>query len=95
MPLTTVDIELSNGKSETLYYPSSIVKEFFQEDQQLGLPEFIQVAMHSIEAAEKCVIAKYGYPCIGCYMLKSKLTKWGELYKDATVKILKILEFKY
>lgn len=95
MPLTTVDIEMSNGKNETLYYPSSIVKEFFQEDQQLGLLEFIQVAMHSIEAAEKCVIAKYGYPCIGCYMLKSKLTKWGELYKDETVKILKILEFKY
>ncbi len=95
MPLTTVAIELSNGKNETLYYPSSVVKEFFQEDQQLGLLEFIQVAMHSIEAAEKCVIAKYGYPCIGCYMLKSKLTKWGELYKDATVKILKIFEFKY
>lgn len=95
MPLTTVAIELSNGKNETLYYPSSVVKEFFQEDQQLGLPEFIQVAMHSLEAAEKRVMAKYGYPCIGCYMLKSKLTKWGELYKDTTVKILKIFEFTY
>lgn len=95
MPLTTMAIELSNGKSETLYYPSNVVKEFFQEDQELQLVEFIQVAMNSLEAADQRVIEKYGYPCIGCIMLKSKLTKWGELYKDETVKIVKIFEYKY
>jgi uncharacterized repeat protein (TIGR04042 family) len=95
MPLTTVAIELSNGKSETLYYPSNVVKEYFQEKQELQLLEFIQVALNSLEAADKRVTEKYGYPCIGCMMLRSKLTKWSELYKDETVKIVKIFEFKY
>jgi uncharacterized repeat protein (TIGR04042 family) len=90
MPLTTVAIELSNGKSETLYYPSNVVKSYFQEEQEMQLPEFIQVAMDSLEAADKCVIEKYGYPCIGCIMLKAKLQKWSELYKNETVRIIKI-----
>jgi uncharacterized repeat protein (TIGR04042 family) len=95
MPLTTIAIELSNGKSETLYYPSNVVKMYFQEQQELQLLDFIQVAMDSLAAADKRVIEKYGYPCIGCIMLKSKLQKWSELYKNETVKIVKIFEFKY
>ena len=93
MPLTTVAIELSNGKSETLYYPSNIVKEYFKEDQQLQILEFVNIALNSLKEADKRVMEKFGYPCIGCIILKQKLTKWGQEYKDETVRILKIHEF--
>jgi uncharacterized repeat protein (TIGR04042 family) len=93
MPLTTIAVELSNGKKETLYYPSNVVKNYFQETQELELLEFIQLAMNSIEEAEKRVIEKYGYPCIGCMFLKHKLTSWGHQYKNETVTIIKIHEF--
>jgi len=95
MPLTTVAIELSNGKLETLYYPSSVVKNFFQEQQQLKFLEFLEIALNSLEESDKRVAAKYGYPCIGCAIMKQRLAKWGQLYKGETVKIVKIHEFIY
>ena len=95
MPLTTVAIELSNGRTETLYYPSNVVKDFFQENQQLKFLEFVQLALNSLKEADKRVICKFGYPCISCVILKQKLLKWEELYKDETVKIVKIHEFTY
>ena len=95
MPLTTISIELSDGKQETLYYPSSVVKEFFQEQQQLKGLEFVELALHSLDEADKRVTAKYGYPCIGCMILKQKLQKWETDFKDEIIKIVKIHEFKY
>lgn len=95
MPLTTVSIELSNGRKELLYYPSSVVKEFFQEDQLFKWQDFIQLALDSIKEADKRVLQKYGYPCIGCILLKQKLLKWEEEFKEEIVKIVKIHEFKY
>ncbi|HUX99908.1 MAG TPA: hypothetical protein VMV49_10160 [Candidatus Deferrimicrobium sp.] len=94
MPLTTIAIELSNGKKEILYYPSNVVKNYFQETQELELLEFIQLALNSIEEAEKRVIEKYGYPCIGCIFLKQKLSNWGLQYKNETVTITKIQELR-
>jgi uncharacterized repeat protein (TIGR04042 family) len=94
MPLTTVSIEVSNGKQETLYYPSSVVKEFFREDQRLKCMEFVELALNSLEEADKRVTAKYGYPCIGCIILKQKLQKWETEFRDETIKIVKIHEFK-
>ncbi|NVM53054.1 MAG: hypothetical protein HWN66_05080 [Candidatus Helarchaeota archaeon] len=95
MPLTTVAIEISNGKMETLYYPSSVVKDFFQVDQQLKFLEFVELALNSLKESDKRVTAKYGYPCIGCAILKQRLIKWEQLYKYETVKIVKIHEFIY
>ena len=95
MPLTTVAIEMSNGIAETLYYPSSVVKEYFKENQEYGFQEFVQLALNSLEESNKRVAAKYGYPCIGCVLLKNRLVKWETLYQDLTVKILKIHEFNY
>lgn len=95
MPLTTVSVELSNGLKETLYYPSNVVKEFFEEQQQLACQEFIELALNSLEEADKRVLQKLGYPCIGCMILKQKLLKWQLEYIEETVKIVKIHEFKY
>ncbi|MHA1131470.1 MAG: hypothetical protein ACTSQI_04030 [Candidatus Helarchaeota archaeon] len=95
MPLTTLSIELSNGKQETLYYPSSVVKEFFHENQQLTCLDFVELALNSLDEADKRVTAKYGYPCIGCILLKQKLQKWETEFKEETVRIVKIHEFKY
>ncbi len=95
MPLTTVAIQLSNGKTETLYYPSSVVAEFLQEDQQYHFAEFVKIALSSLEESDKRVTAKFGYPCIGCAILKHRLTNWGDEYKDETVRITKIHVFSY
>ena len=95
MPLTRVAIEISNGKSEMLYYPSSVVKDFFQEKQQFKFMEFKELALTSLEESDKRVTAKYGYPCIGCAILRHRITEWALLYKEETVKIVKIHEFKY
>ena len=93
MPLTTIAIEMSNGKSETLYYPSNVVKDYFQEAQELNVIEFVKIALNSLEAADKRVMQKYGYPCIGCILLKNKLSKWGQEFGEETVRIIKIHEF--
>lgn len=79
MPLTTVAIELSNGKKELLYYPSNVVKDFFQENQELNFWEFVQLALNSLEEADKRVLGKFGYPCISCVLIKQKLLKWEEV----------------
>lgn len=95
MPLTTISLKLSNGINETLYYPSSVVKDYFVEDQELQIPDFINLALRSLEESDRRVTAKFGLPCIGCAMLKSILMKWDELYKNETVYIIKIHEFNY
>lgn len=95
MPLTTVAIEWSNGKTETLYYPSSVVTQFLQENQQYECNDFVQLALTSLEESDKRVAEKYGYPCIGCAILKHRLSKWEQEYKDITVRIIKINIFSY
>ena len=95
MPLTTVAIKLSNGKSETLYYPSSVVKEFFKEEQQFQIVEFVKLALNSLKESDKRVVAKYGYPCIGCAILRHRLERWEKEYKNETVQIIRIHELKY
>ena len=93
MPLTTVAIQMSNGKTETLYYPSSVVTEFLQEEQQYNLMDFVQIALDSLKESDKRVAEKYGYPCIGCAILKHRLTQWEKEYKNETVRIVKIHVF--
>ena len=95
MPLTTVAVELSNGRKDTLYYPSNVVKDFLQEDENYKCLDFVELALDSLEEADKRVLKKYGYPCIGCMILKQKLLNWQDSFKNETVKIVKIHEFKY
>ncbi|MHA1267108.1 MAG: hypothetical protein ACTSRS_17850 [Candidatus Helarchaeota archaeon] len=94
MPLTSVVIEMSNGMFEILYYPSNVVKDFFREKEQYKFTQFIQLALNSLEESNKRVLAKYGYPCIGCAILKNKLVKWKTKYDNELVTIVKIEEFQ-
>lgn len=93
MPVVTLAIELSNGKKDTLYYPSNVVLDYIQE-MEYPMGEFIELASISLDKAQERVIDKFGHQCIGCYMIKSRLSEWAaDLEENIKVYVRKITEF--
>ncbi|MHA1311856.1 MAG: hypothetical protein ACTSWR_11350 [Candidatus Helarchaeota archaeon] len=90
MPIVTVSVELSNGKKDIFYYPSNIVFNYLQE-KDYYLKDFVKLAIESIDEAQKRVVEKYGYQCIGCYIIKNRLNRWNNEYdKNLVVSVKKI-----
>ena len=93
MPLVTIALEISNGKKDTLYYPSNVVLDYIEENNY-NLKDFIKLAMESLDQAQKRVKDKFGYQCIGCYIIKNRLLTWAKDYnEDLIVSVKKITEF--
>jgi len=90
VPIVIVAVELSNGRKEKLYYPSSIVLEYLKE-KDYSLSNFIEIAMEALEESQKRVVEKYGHQCIGCYFIKQKLNNWcNEFDRNIIVSVRKI-----
>ncbi|MHA1791375.1 MAG: hypothetical protein ACTSVI_01945 [Promethearchaeota archaeon] len=76
-----------------IYYPSSVVRNFFKVDEQLTGIEFIRKAMQAMKEANKAVIKKYGFPCMTCFYHERELLKLKQVLNlektSATIKELK------
>jgi uncharacterized repeat protein (TIGR04042 family) len=63
MPEIHFQIKWPDGKSETCYSPSLIVKEYFVPDCEYSLEDFVSRSRTALNIASDRVLAKYGMPC--------------------------------
>jgi uncharacterized repeat protein (TIGR04042 family) len=56
-------IRWPDGKSESCYSPSLVVKEFFAPGQSYPLADFLERSRAALAIASERVQARYGFPC--------------------------------
>ena len=63
MPEMRFLIRWPDGRSETCYSPSLVVKDFFAPGQSYPLADFLQRSRTALTIASERVQARYGFPC--------------------------------
>jgi len=63
MPETYLRVQLPDNKEETIYSPSTIIKEYFQKATVMSLDEFESNCSKALNHASKRVYERFGYEC--------------------------------
>ena len=63
MPETYLRVQLPDNKEETIYSPSTIIKEYFEKATVMSLDEFESNCSKALNHASKRVYERFGYEC--------------------------------
>ncbi len=63
MPEIHFKIQWPDGKQESCYSPSLVVKDYFDPGEAYTVTEFLNRSRESLQIASDRVQAKYGFPC--------------------------------
>ncbi len=63
MPEMRFVIAWPDGREETCYSPSLVIRDFFQEGQTYPVRDFAYRCREALTIASDRVKAKFGYPC--------------------------------
>jgi uncharacterized repeat protein (TIGR04042 family) len=63
MPEIRFQIQWPDGKQDTCYSPSLVVKAYFTPQSEYALDDFVTRSRTSLQIASDRVLAKYGMPC--------------------------------
>ena len=63
MPETYLKVQLPDEKEETIYSPSTIIKEYFEKAAVMSLDEFQSSCSKALNHASKRVYERFGYEC--------------------------------
>jgi uncharacterized repeat protein (TIGR04042 family) len=63
MPEMRFVIRWPDGRRESCYSPSLVVRDFLREGESYSVPDFLQRSREALQIASERVKAKYGYPC--------------------------------
>ncbi len=63
MPEMRFVVRWPDGRRESCYSPSLVIKDFFREGEAYPLPEFLSLSRQALNIASDRVKAKYGHAC--------------------------------
>ncbi len=63
MPEMRFVIRWPDGKRESCYSPSLVIKDFLREGESYLVPDFLQLSRQALQIASERVQAKYGHAC--------------------------------
>lgn len=63
MPEINFKIQWPDGKQETCYSPSLIVKDYFDVGEAYPVADFLEKSREALKIASERVQEKYGFPC--------------------------------
>lgn len=63
MPEINFKIQWPDGKQETCYSPSLIVKDYFDVGEAYPVADFLEKSREALKIASDRVQEKYGFPC--------------------------------
>jgi uncharacterized repeat protein (TIGR04042 family) len=63
MPEMRFVIRWPDGKRESCYSPSLVIRDFLQEGETYPVPDFLQRSREALQIASERVKAKYGHAC--------------------------------
>jgi len=95
MPETRFRIQWPNGEEADCYSPSSIVRKYFEPEQDYELAEFVAQAQEALQLASDRVQAKYGSPCglaLGQLQEIEAIARQFSAQDQAKVKFLRFLD---
>ena len=94
MPEINFKIQWPDGKQETCYSPSLIVKEYFEPGERYSVADFVARSRESLTIASDRVQAKYGFPCSRALGQLRQLEATAENYGDPAEETVTFLRFE-
>ena len=94
MPETNFKIQWPDGKQETCYSPSLVVKKYFEPGEAYPVSEFVEKARESLNIASDRVRAAYGFPCSRALGQLRKIETTAQQYQEAPDGKVSILAFQ-
>jgi uncharacterized repeat protein (TIGR04042 family) len=93
MPEIYFQIRWSDGKQDTCYSPSLIVKEYFTPQSEYSLDDFLTRSRTSLQIASDRVLAKYGMPCSLALGQLQQIEATAKTYQDLPDPKVQFLHF--
>ena len=88
MPETRFRIRWPDGRLETCYSPSLVVRDYLVEGESYALADFLERSRTALSIASERVRAKYGRPCPRALGELARLQMLARAYSaDARVKL--------
>lgn len=63
MPEMRFQIQWPDGKTESCYSPSLVIKDYLKVGETYPLETFVEKSKTALNIASDRVLAKYGFPC--------------------------------
>jgi uncharacterized repeat protein (TIGR04042 family) len=91
MPEVLFTIELPDGVTKDCYSPSSIVRNYFAEGEEMAVSEFLARSRQALAAASERVRAKFGFSCSSAASQLADIEQFTRHYSpDGIVRILHV-----
>lgn len=94
MPETYVRIALPDGRQETIYSPSSIIRHYMKPASELSISDFGQLCDRALDHASQRVLDTHGFACTSAMAEKSRIRQLLQTVPDTdasqTIHILAI-----
>jgi len=91
MPEVLFTVQLPDGVTRNCYSPSTVIKNYFTEGEELPVTEFLTRSRKALAEASERVRAKYGFSCSSASAQLADIEEWTRKYPgDSTVRILHI-----
>lgn len=91
MPEILFTIQLPGGRTRQCYSPSTVVRDYFHEGEEMLASEFLTRSRKALAEASERVRAKFGFSCSSA---ASQLAEIEEMVRalppDGTVRIISI-----
>lgn len=94
MPEVNFKIQWPDGKQETCYSPSLIVKKYFEPGASYTVSEFVEKSRESLNIASDRVQATYGFPCSRAIGQLKKIEQAAQQYKNPDSDTVSFIAFQ-
>ena len=85
MPEVFFKVEFPDGATKECYSPSSVVRQYFAEGEQMPVGEFVRRSRKALTEASERVRAKFGFGCSSAAAQLSEIEQWSRSYADEAV----------
>jgi uncharacterized repeat protein (TIGR04042 family) len=91
MPAVYFTIELPDGVTKECYSPSTVVRDYFAEGEEMVVSEFLARSRKALAAASERVRAKFGFSCSSAASQLDEIEQFTRNYQpDGIVRILHV-----
>lgn len=88
MPEMRFVIAWPDGREESCYSPSLVIRDFFEEGQTYPIRDFLDRSRKALTIASDRVEAKFGYPCSLALGQLARIEAAGALFlEDADARV--------
>ncbi|EDX83711.1 hypothetical protein S7335_1408 [Synechococcus sp. PCC 7335] len=94
MPEINFKIQWPDGKQETCYSPSLVVKKYFESGECYTVSDFVARSREALTIASDRVQAKYGFPCSRAIGQLQRIETTAKRYDASSDKQVTFLGFE-